>query len=71
MSSESSESEEQRINKAFLLVYGRLPNAQERELGMAFLANHKSQSESADNALSGWDQYAQVLLSANEFLYVD
>ena len=67
----SSEPNEQRINKAFLLVYGRLPNAQERQLGMAFLASHKSQSESADNDLSGWEQYAQVLLSANEFLYVD
>jgi hypothetical protein len=71
LSAVSSEPDEQRINKAFLLVYGRLPKEQEKQLGMAFLASHKSQLESADNALSGWEQYAQVLLSANEFLYVD
>lgn len=63
-------SDEQRIAKAFLLVYGRLPNEQERQLGLEFLGSHKK-PVSAGNELSGWEQYAQVLLSANEFLYVD
>jgi hypothetical protein len=64
-------SEEERINKAFLLVYGRLPKAEERQLGAEFLAQHAEKPRSADNGMTGWEQYAQVLLSANEFLYVD
>ena len=30
-----------------------------------------SQPNGGENALSKWEQYAQVLLSANEFMYVD
>jgi cytochrome c553 len=67
----NAEPEEQRITQAFLTVYGRLPSEQERTLGLEFLANHKQQTASPGNGLSGWEQYAQVLLSANEFLYVD
>ncbi|MDB6031076.1 MAG: Protein of unknown function (DUF1553)/Protein of unknown function (DUF1549)/Planctomycete [Verrucomicrobiales bacterium] len=67
----SSEPEEQRITKAFLMVYGRLPSEEERALGLEFLASYHQQQTSSGNGLSGWEQYAQVLLSANEFLYVD
>jgi mono/diheme cytochrome c family protein len=50
-----------RIHRAYRLLYGR--NASEAELrrGLAFL-----RSEGAD-----WQQYAQVLLSSGEFLYLN
>ena len=66
-----AEADNERIAKAFLLVYGRLPSQEELALGLDFLAEHNKQAVSPGNGLSGWEQYAQVLLSANEFLYVD
>ena len=38
----------------------------ELQMGLAFLASTDGQS-----GLTRWEQYAQVLLSANEFMYVD
>jgi len=74
-----------RIRRAFLTVYGRPPSEQELKLGLQFVGaakseqlaeNHRgestgSQSASSDTGLSKWEQYAQVLLGANEFMYVD
>lgn len=54
-----------RIRHAFLLLYGRPAAAAELQMGLEFLAG------SAKGSLSRWEQYAQVLLSTNEFLYVD
>jgi hypothetical protein len=51
---------EERIRRAFVLAYGRPPREREVRLGMRFLAG-----------AGGWEQYAQVLLSANEFAFVD
>jgi hypothetical protein len=55
-------SDAERIDFSYRLLYARLPSSQERQLGLAFLAQ-----EGTD----GWDAYAQVLLCANEFCYVD
>lgn len=49
----------ERIAKAYRFVYGRTPDAKEVAAGLEFL-------HGAD-----WTQYAQVLLSANEFLFVN
>jgi hypothetical protein len=54
-----------RIREAFLLLYGRPATERDVKLGQAFLAGKSNPS------LTRWEQYAQVLLSANEFLYVD
>ena len=59
----------QRIRDAFLLVYGRPVTARELELGLAFLSAEGPPPSGV--SLTRWEQYAQVLLSANEFLYVD
>jgi hypothetical protein len=56
---------EERIHRAFLLAYGRPPRAREVEIGRKFL------SGAGNESLSAWEQYAQVLLSANEFTFVD
>jgi hypothetical protein len=62
-----------RIQHAFLLVYGRAPTNNELKLGLNFLADAAMTGEEnkGQDALSRWEQYAQVLLSANEFMYVD
>ena len=48
-----------RVRRAFELAYGRLPGEREVQIGVHYLAG------------ATWEQYAQVLLSANEFAFVD
>jgi hypothetical protein len=48
-----------RVRRAYRLLYGREPTAAERGLGRDYLA------------ASPWDDYAQVLLTSNEFVFVD
>src|SRR5207244_5675290 len=54
-----------RIRLAYLRLYARPATERELSLGLAFLA-----SPSDSEQLTRWDQYAQALLAANEFLYV-
>jgi mono/diheme cytochrome c family protein len=58
----------ERIRDAFVLLYGRPATEQELHLGLSFLT---APSSTGNQSLSRWEQYAQVLLSTNEFLYVD
>jgi cytochrome c553 len=58
-----------RIRQAFVLLYGRPATEREISLGMAFL-NGEHAAEPAVT-LGRWEQYAQVLLGSNEFLFVD
>ncbi len=51
-----------RLERAYLLLYGRRPTETERAAGLSFLGT-------AGERLTKWDQYAQVLLSAQEFVY--
>jgi hypothetical protein len=52
-------SDSERIRAGYRLLYGRSATAMEERLGLAFLGE------------AAWEQYAQVLLASNEFLYVD
>jgi hypothetical protein len=56
---------EQRIARLYRLLYGRPPEPEEMALGVRFLARP------AGKGLTAWEQYAQVLLLANEFAFVD
>jgi len=58
-----------RIRLAFVLLYGRPATERELELGLAFL--QPAAAATLQPALNRWEQYAQVLLAANEFLYID
>ncbi len=49
-----------RIREVYLLLYGREPSKQETQLGLEFLRAAKTP----------WPEYAQVLLSSNEFSFV-
>ena len=62
-----SDSDEERIKHAYQLLYSRVPDAQELELGLLFLSTEKHK----EDKLSRWEQYAQALLGANEFMYLD
>jgi len=52
---------EKQVTRAYLLLFGREPEADERSLALSFLNGNPQ----------AWPQYAQVLLGCNEFIYVD
>ena len=52
----------QRVDAAYRLLFQRLPSAQEKKLGVEFVAGKDAQA---------WAEYAQVLLTSNEFQFVD
>ncbi len=55
-----------RIARAYSLLYSRQPRPAELELGLQYLAACEEGERPAT-----WQQYAHVLLVANEFLFVD
>jgi mono/diheme cytochrome c family protein len=57
---------EARVRRLYLVLYGRPADAEEVALGTRFVATAK-----AGPGLTPWEQYAQVLLLANEFVTVD
>ncbi|MFM2094241.1 MAG: hypothetical protein RIS70_1365 [Planctomycetota bacterium] len=66
--------DEQRIRTLYRLLYSRLPSDEELELGRVFLAAASASSNTPSgekSSLSRWEQYAQVLLSANELMYIE
>ncbi len=54
----------ERIDRAYLLLYGRPPTDEESQIGLHFLAQTGSDSDK-------WQAYCEILLCANEFIYVD
>ena len=70
-----------RVRQAYRLLFGRDATDVEVNIGVEFLAAAESAEIAgvsaaggqppAKSALSRWEQYAQVLLSANEFTFVD
>jgi hypothetical protein len=51
--------DKERVRQAYRVLYGRPPQAEELQLGLAFVAK------------SNWNEYARVLLNANEFEWVN
>src|SRR5262249_10504042 len=58
-----------RVRRAFLVVYGRPARDSEVQLGLEFL--RAATAAPRPKTLTPWEQYTQVLLSANEFAFVD
>ncbi|MBI3412207.1 MAG: PSD1 domain-containing protein [Planctomycetes bacterium] len=53
-----------RIHIAYTVLYGRRPSPEELQVGLEFLGG-------VTNSERGWEEYCQVLLCVNEFMYVD
>jgi hypothetical protein len=58
------------IRRAFEITLGRPANKNEIQLGSEFLSEPPA-SNGDGPKLSRWEQYAQILLSTNEFIFVD
>jgi hypothetical protein len=71
-----ADNDEGRIRAAFARVYCREPSDREMQLALTYLKADESPAENGSDGaasvkLTRWDRYAQVLLGANEFMYVD
>ncbi len=56
--------ERTKIQRAYVLLYGRPPVDEEVKIGLGFVAR-------GGGTAKAWEEYCQVLLCANEFIYVD
>lgn len=57
---------EKQIERAYWLLFSRAPTKQERNLAKDFIG-----TSTGEERLKHWQQYAQVLLASNEFLFLD
>jgi cytochrome c553 len=57
-----------KVRSAYQRLYGREPTGEELRLAVEYLSQEAG--DSSDGDLSRWTQYAQVLLSSNEFMYI-
>ncbi len=65
-------SAEARIQALYRLAFQRNPTKQEIEIATSFIqATEKEQRTSQRSQLTPWQQYAQVLLSTNEFVFAE
>ena len=60
-------SDQTRIRRAYLLLYARPATLEEIAVGAQYL----QRARAAGNDKQAWEQYSQILLCANEFVYVD
>ncbi|HYO80768.1 MAG TPA: hypothetical protein VES20_05150, partial [Bryobacteraceae bacterium] len=71
----SEETSANRIRLAFRLLYGRTPSAAEHKMALDFLARDKTLLTSDmpvdARTRAAWTGLMRVLLSSNEFFYVD
>jgi hypothetical protein len=59
-----------RIRHAFQLALSRPATDDELQQGLEFLSTTSPQQDN-NNGLTAWEQYAQILLSTNEFMFID
>jgi hypothetical protein len=68
---EEPEDSSARLDRAYRLLFGRLPRSSEREAIDRFVNQvAASESDAAKAQHAAWAQLALVLLNSNEFLYV-
>jgi len=69
----SEATDKDRIIKIYSYVYQRKPSDQEIQLGLNFLSTspEKAGYAVAGEPITAWKQYARILLSSNEFQFVD
>jgi len=65
-----------RVQRIYRVVLGRSATREETELGLAFVQcvpndDASGASRYGSHPLNPWEQFAQVLLLSNEFLFVD
>ena len=65
---ENTDSIEDRINRAYQLLFGRSPSSKQMAAALDYLISHSTAAGVSNDA---WRNYFQVLLGSNEFLFID
>ena len=60
----------EKVAAIYRAILSRKPTPDEIAVGIAF-AEEAGKAKVTGNQLTAWEQYAQVLLLSNEFLFVD
>ena len=71
---QSAASNDERVLAMYRIAFNRSPDADELRLAKEFLATHADQeasSEEEPKRLGNWEKFAQVVLLANELMFVD
>ena len=66
--------EEARLDRAFQLLFARSPTRDEQDAAQRFLSEYQrelSDVAAADRPTQAWAAWLRVLMSSNEFVYVD
>jgi cytochrome c553 len=66
LTADPQEADHARVRRAFSLLFGRPASEDEVQMGVEYLRHDEEKTK-----LTRWEQYAQVLLGTNEFLFVD
>jgi hypothetical protein len=66
-----AQDDEARVQRAYVLAYGRPAAEGEIQRTLAFLQGEDSAADKARNKLTRWERFTQALLGSNEFLYID
>ena len=61
----AGDSDETRVERAYRQLFGREPDREETAVAAAFLRQPTAAG------LTRWEQYTQMLLAANEMMYLD
>ena len=69
LNQQNASTDDQRVELAYQLVYGRSPRPEELDLAVQFLQS--SDETKVGNKINGLEQLALALLSSNEFMFVD
>ena len=63
--------DQERVQRAYQLAFGRPANAEEMKLSIGFLEGQDAKTDQGQNRLTRWERFAQILIGSNEFMYVD
>jgi hypothetical protein len=68
--------EQERIARAYRLAWGRPPDADDIEKASAYVTRYRGQlmaagTQAAEVDAEAWTSFARLMLTANEFLYID
>jgi len=65
LTADPAETDANRVRRAYQMLFSRPPTPEETQMALQFLQQPEA------SGMPRWDRYAQVLLAANEFWYVD
>jgi hypothetical protein len=60
-----------RVDAAYLRVLNRTPSPEEADSALTYIQHYASKYGGKTPELDAWQSFCHILLSSNEFLYVD